>query len=176
MDTIILIIIIVIIQVPRVFRQHFFLRRKNVGLWHHYAVCVLFQILYPFTDFQEIGHYFVVRGYPKTTHFISLKSVILTWWMCEIVRWERLSPEIIYGNIRRFWMDILMKRRWFQIRACVCVCVCVFQTSSNGNWANRHVTLITITPFAQSRPSLSNHNDITLSTIDHCYTNTIRLL
>jgi hypothetical protein len=32
MDTNIVIIIIVIIHVLRVFRQHFFLRRKNVGL------------------------------------------------------------------------------------------------------------------------------------------------
>jgi len=152
-----------------------------VGLCVGLCVCVfLFHLLYPFTDFHEIGHYAVVRDCPKTTHFISLKSLILTWWMCEIVRWERLYPEMIHDNIRTFWMDVLMKRRWFQKRVCVCgggvVCLYMFRTSSNGNWANRHVTLITITPFAQSLPSLSNHNDITLSTIDHCYTNTIRLL
>jgi hypothetical protein len=78
------------------------------------SVCVcafLFKLLYQFTDFHETGHYFVVSGYPKTTHFISLKSVILTRWMCEIVRWERLYPEMIHGNIRRFWKDVLMKRR-----------------------------------------------------------------
>ena len=45
----------------------------------YWNICVfLFQLLYQFTDSHEIGHDFVVRGYPKTINFNSLKSVILT--------------------------------------------------------------------------------------------------
>jgi hypothetical protein len=104
--------------------------RKVASCWIYTGIYVfLFQLLYQFTDSREIGHDFVVRGYTKTINFNSLKSVILTWWMCETVRWGRLYPAMIHGNIRKLWKDILMKWRWFQKR----VCGGVFQTNSNGN-------------------------------------------
>jgi hypothetical protein len=82
MDTVIVIIVVVDIHTSPRFSSTFLPKKEKCRLMRSLrcvcvCVCVfLLQLLYQFTDFHEIGHYFFVRGCPKTTHFNSLISAI----------------------------------------------------------------------------------------------------